>query len=263
MIRILMYGAGVNSTPLLLAATTRNIDRPDAVVYVDSGADTCYTRSAALLGQDLCEKARLPFFRVEAPSVYEATAATAEARRIPDAAAFYTIPLHTIAPDGRRGRLQRRCTRYHRIRPIDHFVRRFFSLPLRGIYGHQTLVEYWLGFTTDEARRAQQPPVKWKRHRFPLLEAGISRHQCRQILDDHGMPHVIRSACSICPLRNNADWHAMAAHDPVAWRAAKALDDNIRRSSITGHRLYLHHSCRSLRHAVENCPPPPDAIRGT
>ncbi len=53
----------------------------------------------------------------------------------------------------------------------------------------------WIGFSTDEANRAQKISAgKWQRY-YPLLELGISRSRCYGIVRAIGWPDPPRSSC--------------------------------------------------------------------
>ena len=45
-----------------------------------------------------------------------------------------------------------------------------------------TAVELWLGISTDEAIRMKPSRDRWIQNRYPLIEAGMSRRDCMDLV---------------------------------------------------------------------------------
>lgn len=67
----------------------------------------------------------------------------------------------------------------------------------------------WIGFSVDEigraARMIKSRHGKWG-VRFPLLEFGMSRHDCLSIVKEMGWPDPPRSSCWMCPNMRMREW---------------------------------------------------------
>lgn len=66
---------------------------------------------------------------------------------------------------------------------------------------------------------------------FPLIEAGIDRAGCVQIIRDHGLPIPPRSGCYICASQRKPQWQSLYRNHPELYEQAKHLEQ------ITNERL--------------------------
>jgi hypothetical protein len=100
----------------------------------------------------------------------------------------------------------------------------------------------------------------WQVNRWPLIELGLIRSDCREWLVRHGHPEPARSACFFCPNRRAGHWSAMRQQRPELWGKAVALDEFLRHG-INGLRAdaYLHSSGRPLS-AVDPEPAPDQRV---
>ena len=90
--------------------------------------------------------------------------------------------------------------------------------------GGRPLAEVWLGITTDEEHRESESDVKWCVNKFPLLERGISRQDCMDLLETNGV-EVVKSGCTMCPYQSGAEWLKMRTEHPDHWARALAMED--------------------------------------
>lgn len=98
------------------------------------------------------------------------------------------IPARTLR-DGNGGRMHRQCTNTWKIQPIRRYLQE---------HRNGQPVELWLGISTDEWHRAKDADVGYITHRFPLLELGMSRADCLNWLEAHGLPSPGKSSCTFC-----------------------------------------------------------------
>ncbi len=75
----------------------------------------------------------------------------------------------------RAGIGNRQCSASYKIRPITREIRELLSLRFREHISSDTVVEPWLGISTNDARRMKHPWDPWIENRYPLIEAGMSR----------------------------------------------------------------------------------------
>lgn len=105
----------------------------------------------------------------------------------------------------------------------------------------------WIGFAWDERKR-----IKGREGRsFPLVDLMLTKSDCRQIVQDAGLPLPPPSSCWMCPNMPNAEWRYIRDEYPAAFEQACQLDEEIREEDqFRGHKgVWLHHSRIPLREA--------------
>lgn len=111
-------------------------------------------------------------------------------------------------------------------------------------------VEQWIGFSTDEFDRASDiKNVHYSQARYPLLELGMSRTQCRAFLKSRGFEKTPKSACYFCPYRSNASWRRMRQQHPNEWRRVTEFDGLYRVGLGMRDERFLHLSAVPLDQA--------------
>lgn len=124
--------------------------------------------------------------------------------------------------------LRRQCTQDYKLRPIQKKVREMLGLQ-RGRRGPKTpIVEQWIGISTDEAMRVKPSRYSYQKHRWPLIEARMSRSDCLRWCERNGYPTPPKSACTFCPYQSNARWRTLRDGDPAAFAQAVKIDEAIR-----------------------------------
>lgn len=120
-------------------------------------------------------------------------------------------------------------------------------------YGPKNPIRVWLGISVDEVHRAKPSGVSWMEYDWPLLTGIPSRRdECVSLVRSAGLPTPPRSACWMCPHRNNAEWRRLRDHYPDDWRRALALEQSIRKRDGVDGQLFLHHSRVELASAEVN-----------
>lgn len=184
----LSFGGGVNSTAMLLYLLDEGWEFE--TVYVDHGCDWPETRDYVRM---LAERYPITILipQVEGyENLYEY------------AKKYNMIPSRRV----------RWCTDKFKVRVVNSYV----SKPCFS----------FIGFSTDEAHRAKVSSSNGVENRFPLLEYGISRAQCKEIIKSHGLPIPIRSGCFFCPFQRVSQWKKLRAVHPELFCSAKQLEDN-------------------------------------
>lgn len=116
-------------------------------------------------------------------------------------------------------------------------------------------VEHIIGFSADEAldRATTAGFPRYMEPVHPLIDLGITRVQCQEIIRSHGR-NPVRSACVICPNRGNAEWRAMKAERPDQWERACEFDEQFRTMHGLRGERFVHGSFSPLRTANLNKP---------
>jgi hypothetical protein len=125
--------------------------------------------------------------------------------------------------------LRRQCTKHFKITPLNKFMRRFAGYdPSNPPHPKPGEFEVWVGFTLDEQERRAESRTKYKVHRWPLIELGMSRDDCTKYLHEHNLPIPPKSACVICPYRRASEWLPIRDHTPEEFQHAIEIDHKIR-----------------------------------
>lgn len=211
---VLSLGAGVQSSTLaLMAAKGVVTPMPDVAIFADTGDEpkNVYDWLEWLTAQ-------LPYEVVTVR--HESGIPLSEATQVLTTSkkgriyTQYALPAHLLSAEGKRGMAQRACTGDFKIAPIHRYVR----AKLKEMKIKQA--EMWIGISRDEIMRMKDSRVQYLKHRFPLIDAWVTRDQCITWMRDNGYPDPPRSACVFCPYHNNAEWRRLRDQDPEAFARA-------------------------------------------
>lgn len=131
------------------------------------------------------------------------------------------------------------CTVHFKIKPFAEYI----SKPA---FKH-------LAFSTDESQRAKLSVDNGIEHRFPLLERGISRKGCIEIIKEAGLPVPHRSKCYICPFQTISEWKELRRNHPDLFCKAEQLELRNQQYRISKGKkpLYLYGNKKSLKSVVQ------------
>lgn len=149
--------------------------------------------------------------------------------------------------DEGRGIQRRQCTYDYKVVPIIRRVRELCGLKKGAVAKGVLNVRAMLGISFDEAIRMKPSKEPWITNTFPLVDARLTREDCKKIIADLGIPVPPRSACYFCPHHRDPYWKWMMADHPEEFRKAVEFDAKIRRSQpkLIG-EAYLHESLKPL-----------------
>ena len=105
----------------------------------------------------------------------------------------------------------------------------------------------WIGFALDERNR-----IKGREGRsFPLVDLGLTKHDCIDIIKRAGLPLPPPSSCFMCPHMSNEQWRHVRDEYPDQFEQACQIDEDVRENNLltTGLGVWLHHSRVPLREA--------------
>lgn len=110
-----------------------------------------------------------------------------------------------------------------------------------------------LGISIDEYTRMRTDSgISYITNEYPLIDMGIDRNGCRQIIADAGIPVPPKSSCWFCPYHRHEEWQTMKRENPELFDRAVALEERIneKRADMGKDDVYLHASCNPLENAV-------------
>lgn len=230
-INVISYGGGVQSTALVVLAAQGRIDAPLAIfANVGDRAEKPktieYVRNitpwAAERGVEIVE-ARWVDRTGKVRDLYDDTVDPTKA----------SIPIPVFMAGGAPGR--RQCTSRYKIDVVGRELRK------RGATA-DTPARVMVGISTDEwhrvNRRTAQP---WETPKYPLLELGLSRHDCELLIAAAGLPVPPKSACWFCPLQGPKGWARTRRDDPETFAAGVEMEEaiNTKRVAMGRDGVYL------------------------
>ena len=227
--KILSFGAGMQSTALALMACTNAKKNPatfplvpvyDAVIFCDLGLEPPWVKTQLDFTWQACEDAGIPFYILNAPLYADFLNNFGERRTI-------SIPWWTLRGDGHQSRMPRNCTLDYKASVIANFVRWELLGYRKGQHLRPEDVkahEMHLGFSAEEAHRCKENPNRLFINRFPLVEMGLTRADNYQyILENWGLD-TKASACTFCPFHRNFFFQYLKEHVPEQFEQVVYMD---------------------------------------
>lgn len=216
-IHIISLGAGVQSSTMALMAAHGEIQpMPTAAVFADTQAEPA---SVYRWPEWLEKKLPFPVHRVTAGSLTERVTTTRTNRKTGNIYYSNMIPAMVLNQDGSKGIAGRARTWNFKIEPLTKMARKLGGIK-RG--QKEVGVVQWIGISLDEVSRMKPSREPWAKHRWPLVELRMSRHDCLRWMTSHGYPKPPRSACVYCPFHSDAEWRRLRDEEPDEF--AKAVE---------------------------------------
>ena len=195
---ILSFGAGVNSVALAIMAI--NNDWRGEIVFSDTGCEWpetyCYID---YFEREWLQPRGFAVVRLKGmPWQVKGNKATRGCSLIRYCEMAQVIPLAAV----------RWCTSAYKVRPQERYAN-----------GRSMM----LGIAADEAHR-QGDAIR------PLVQAGVTREGCIDIIEAEGLDVPQKSGCYICPFQRNDQWRMLWERHPELFERAMLLEENTKRS---------------------------------
>lgn len=221
-IHIISLGAGVqSSTMALMAAHGEITPMPQFAVFADTGDESAETISWVEEMDRL-----LPF------PVYIAH------RSVLSEHLFEWG--HSQIPAFRPGEIgKRQCTKHWKIVPIQKRIRELTNTTRKRL-GDGAFV-LWIGISTDEISRCKDSRVGWIQHRWPLIDARMSRRDCVGWMKSHGYNEPPKSACVYCPYQSHRQWRERKDKGGPEWEKVVRVS-----RQLEARGEYLTQSCEPI-----------------
>lgn len=248
-IHILSLGAGVQSSTLALMTAAGEITpMPKAAIFADTQGEP----DSVYRWLDWLEK-QLPFpvIRTTRGSLADASVKVVRSKRSNLLYMKRLIPAFVKQTDGKQGMMGRTCTYDYKIDVLIREARKLCDWR-RGEKRH--LVTMWIGISTDEAHRMKPSRKPFIVHRWPLIEAGVSRAACLAWMRNAGLPQPPRSACVFCPFHSDDEWQRLKTEEPAEFAKAVAYEHRLQAAASQQEAMkgipFLHESCTPLEKVV-------------
>lgn len=239
-LRIISLGWGIQSWTLAAMAALGEIPAVDAAIHADTTHEAAHTYAHA--------KKWTPWLQERGVKVYTVrgtnTSVVDENR-----SHSLQIPAFTLDRRGSAGQIRRQCTGYWKIEPINKFIREKLLKVKRPKPGSMLSIQ---GISWDEAHRMATSKLKWVINDYPLVERRMTRADCVQWLQAHGLDVPGKSACTFCPYHNIKMWKELKRAGGEDWDEAIKADEEIRyqRQIAAGLLSYVHPYRKPLAEAV-------------
>ncbi len=221
-IHIISLGAGVqSSTMALMAALGEITPMPVAAVFADTQAEP---KNVYDWLDWLETQLPFPVYRVTSGNMTEQMFKVVRRRDDSGNWSKNLIPAFILNADGTKGIMQRQCTADYKIKPLERAVKALAEIR-RG--EKQIKVCQWIGISSDETLRMKESRMAWQKHRWPLVEMGITRRRCFEWMLVNGFPTPPRSACTYCPYHSNSEWRRLKEESPAEFNHAVEVEKKL------------------------------------
>lgn len=215
--RVLSLGGGVQSSTLLLMAVHGAVDL-DRAIFADTQDEPGPVYGWLETLMPIAERAGIPVDVVTAGNLRDDS--------ISKPGWLASPPLHIRSESGEPAMLTRKCSNAYKLRPIQRRLREL------GATAKQP-VTVLVGISRDEAHRMKPSRVRYIVNEYPLVDRRIDRAGCLRWLREHGYPNPPKSACAMCPYRDNRSWRRMRDEQPADWARAVEFDRQVRHVAQT------------------------------
>ena len=229
--KIISYGGGVQSTAMIVLATQGKIEA-DIALFSNVGDDSEHPKTLRYVREIIIPWATSKGFRVEELTPHKRGEPTSLVKEITrEGSRRVLIPVYGDigAP------LSRSCTTDFKVRVIGQWARK------NGANKNNKFVCH-IGISVDEIERAGRgQPEAWQERSYPLLDLGLRRSDCEQVIRDAGLPVPPKSSCFFCPFHRPLTWSELRRDEPELFEKAQELEDHInnRQREFGRNPLYL------------------------
>lgn len=234
----LSFGAGVQSTALLVMSNKglRECPRADIAIFADTGDEPQWVYDHL---ERMIKWSDIPVEVVSKGCLSDDVKARQEGTK----GRLACIPAFTAAADGDGNAiLRRQCTREYKIEPIEKKMRSYLGYkPRQRVKESVTCL---IGISLDEVTRIKPSRTKWITNKWPLIDAGMRRHDCLRLISENGIPEPRKSSCVFCPYHSDSFWRDLKDNHPTEFAKAVNFDREVRSMSRSGLRqsVFLHRS---------------------
>jgi hypothetical protein len=190
--RFLSYGGGVQSSALIVLAAQGRIAPIDAALFCNTGDDSEHPDTLIFVREVMrpyCEKHGIVLHELQ--RLHKGEPQTLYGRMMNHTRESLSEPIPVYGYSG--APMSRACTVDHKIKVLERWIRRnAVALP----------VETLIGISLDEIERAKTGQNAYEVRQYPLLDLGLNRIDCANIIADAGLPVPPKSSCFFCPFHS-------------------------------------------------------------
>lgn len=241
--KVISYGGGVQSTALLVLAAQGRIDY-QTFLFANVGDDSEHPATLSYIreiAEPFAASAGLDLHQLQRRRRDGSTETLWQRLNRTDTR---SIPIPIRMANGAPGR--RSCTADFKIRVIGRWIRDQGATRLLP-------ATVGIGISLDEIHRANRR--RSEPHEvieYPLLDLGLRRTDCEEIIEGAGLPVPPKSACFFCPFRTLEAWKQQRQEEPELFALSVQLEEtlNVRREAIGRDHAFLTRYGRPLLEAI-------------
>ena len=240
-LRTVSYGGGVQSTALLVLAAQGAIDF-STFLFANTGDDSehpdtlRFVRDVAMPWAAERDVEVVELVKVGQRGKYAGEVVTLR-RRLDDG--DMSIPVRRVK-DGPP--MSRSCTADFKIRVIEAELRRRGATPANP-------ATVAIGISVDEIQRAKpgvDPRSKLQVRTYPLLELGLHRRDCIELIAAAGLEVPPKSSCYFCPYHDLEAWRQLKRNRPDLFADSVHLEQKMSAAASDGRPVFLTRTGRPL-----------------
>ena len=246
--RVISYGGGVQSTALIVLAVQRRIDA-DLALFSNVGDDSEHPATLTYVRDVMIPWATARKFRVEEIQRRDRAGHLRSLAADLMNETTRSVPIPVRMSNGAPGR--RSCTVDYKIKVISRRLREMGA----AVDNPATVL---IGFSTDEIHRvARRRDIATETAEYPLLDLGLSRSDCINLIADAGLPVPPKSACFFCPFTRPQTWAEMRRDEPELFDKALTIERRLNETRTRLHRdpVWLTRFNRPLDQAIYEAGP--------
>jgi hypothetical protein len=240
------YGGGVQSTALIVLAIEGKIPMPRAALFSNVGDDSEHPKTLDYVRNIITPWAAakgLPVLELHRTKK-DGTRQSLWQRMMDHEGTSLREPIPVYGYTG--APMSRSCTADHKIKVLGKYIK-------TQIPKNQWPVKMFIGISVDEIQRANKGKNEpWEQREYPLLDLGLRRDHCEDVIKNAGLPVPPKSSCFFCPFHSIYAWQMLKQNEPVLFDKAVQLENklNERRKNRGMQPVYLTKKGRSLDAAI-------------
>jgi hypothetical protein len=174
---IVSYGGGTNSTAMLINMVNGGF-KPDHILFADTGGEKQGTYNYITYFNNWLFQNGMPIIE----TVKYKTKFGVELTLEQDIINNNTLPAIAFG--------FKTCSQKFKIQPQEKFI--------KSKYQNCEIIHY-IGYDTGEYRRVRDNPLTHHTNKYPLIDAGMSRKDCVNLIESTGLHLPGKSSCFFCP----------------------------------------------------------------
>ena len=245
--RTFSFGAGVQSTAVLVLQAQGKLPEPyDVFLFANVGDDSEDPRSLEYFHEHhvpFAKKHGIELIEVQKHSRAGEKQTLMSQLMKPESR---SLPIPVRMSNGAPGR--RSCTADFKIHVIRKWQRQHGS-------SRDNIAVCGLGISVDEIQRARTDSgFDDQVLEYPLLDLGLWRKDCYDIIEAAGLPKPPKSACFFCPFHDLNAWRELKRNLPEEFEKSCQLEEtlNIRREKLGKDHVWLTRWAAPLRQVIDD-----------
>lgn len=233
-LKVISYGGGVQSTALIVLAVEGRITGVNAALFSNVGDDSEHPATLQYVRNVMIPWANSKGLRVEElqRTMKDGSTRTLWQEINQPGSRSIKIPVR-MSGTGAPG--NRSCTSDYKIRVVNKWLRQNGATK-------NNPATVLIGISTDEFHRANnRRPEPTQIAEYPLIDLGLDRTDCQNVIRDAGLPVPPKSSCFFCPFHRLQTWREMRRDEPELFWKSVELEKHINnvRKNLSRDPVYL------------------------